>query len=247
MPRSVAKSLIPVSLVFLVALGMGAGAQALSYSGVLTIQYTGSPDVPLLSITGGGNSSDGPGGTFGLAPGDFTGTDFVTGGPAVLPAVAALDLSVASGAGSFGPGGGTMSVGGTMTQYFFAFAPGFGVPISLASVGTGGSDPFSAPVGAATIGGTITGSEWTTGMLTVSGVQGPLIANGLDARAPDGTGTIVLVTGFQVLFADLAPISESEPIPAVATLTLHFVPEPGTAGLVAIGTVALATRRKRRI
>lgn len=244
MSRFITPRQIFASLLVVTALGLGSGAHALSYSGVLTIQYTGSADVPLLSVSGGGTSSDGPGGSFALAPGDFTGTDFELGGPAVLPAVAALDLSVASGAGSFGPSGGTMSVGGMMTQYFFSFDPGFGVPIPLASVGVGGSDPFSAPVGGGTVSGTITGSDWTTGMVTVTGATGPLVASGLDARGPDGLGTIVLVTGLQVKFDGIQSLQE--PVPGLATLTLTFVPEPGTALLVALGTTVLASRRQRR-
>ena len=232
------------------ALATSPGAQALPYSGTLTIQYAPvmEPDVdgaPLLEVSGGGISSDGPDGSFTLSAGDFAGTDSGYGGMGVRPTIEALEISVANEEGSFAAGAGSMSVVGTMTQYFFyAFDPDWGVPIPLDTVGVGGSDPFTGPVASGSISGTITGSEWTTGTVSRSGFLGSLEATGLDARSPDGSGTIVLVTGFEVAFDNVGVITE--PIPGIATLTLDFAPEPepGTAALVALGAVALRSRRR---
>jgi hypothetical protein len=235
------------AVAILPSLGFAATALALPFSYSLTVQYV-SPnpaDVPPLVISGSGASVAGSAGAFTLPLGSVSGNASVVGGPAVAPVVAGLDLNASSGTGSFAPGspfGGTMAVGGTLTQFWFSVAPGNGVVLPLDVAGVGGSVPYSSPVG---FSGTITGSPWTTGSISVPpGVIGDpaLTAAGLDARDANGIGSIRLVTWFQVSVANISTLSG--PLPGTATLNLTFVPEPGTAMLLAAGVLGLSALRR---
>jgi hypothetical protein len=68
---------------------------------------------------------------------------------------------------------------------------------------------------------------------------------GSDARTPNGLGQIVLVSPSVVHMATLGYAVESFAIGA--TLTLQFVPEPGTLLLVGSGAVALAALGRGRL
>jgi len=210
------------------------GASALPFTGVLSVHYSGSPDVPSLVVSGGGVSSDSPGGAFSLPAGAITGTDSVNPtSPGTLPTIAGLDLSVASGAGSFAtatPFGGTISLGGTLSQFYFSRSLG-GAVIPLDVVGLGGTQPYSSLVGSGTISGTITGSPWTIGTVTTTDLFGTQTASGFDSRAPNGQGAIRLVTAFDVT-TDILNVPHLD---GIATLDLTFVPEPGTLLLIALG------------
>jgi len=67
---------------------------------------------------------------------------------------------------------------------------------------------------------------------------------GSDARTPNGLGQIVLVSPSVVHMATLG--YEVQNFAIGATLTLQFVPEPGTFLLVGSGAVALGALGQRR-
>jgi hypothetical protein len=63
----------------------------------------------------------------------------------------------------------------------------------------------------------------------------------MNALNTNGGGTLTLVAPSKVHF------STGNTFPIVATLTLNYVPEPGTASLLAVGALSLAVvGRKRR-
>jgi hypothetical protein len=101
---------------------------------------------------------------------------------------------------------------------------------------------------------TLWGFPWTTGSVTAMGTYptaSTLIttaAQGSDQRTAAGQGTIKLVAPFLVKRSiDLAPELEAR-IPGVATLTLHFAPEPTANLLLVAGVVGfvLLSRLSRR-
>lgn len=217
----------------IVALAAGAPrpAVALSFSGTLGIQYT---TEALLSISGSGTSVDGPGGAFDLPAGVFAGDD----GPVITllaaPALVAAELqNVLTGAGSFAAGAGTMAVGGDLLHYFFDDSPTYLTFIPLSDVGVGGTQALSGFFST----GTVTGSPWTTGAISVLGSGEPLNASGFDNRALDGTGAIRFVTPISVV------LQGTVVAPGYAQLDLMFVPEPGAFLLVGFGLAFLAATR----
>jgi hypothetical protein len=114
-----------------------------------------------------------------------------------------------------------------------------GVPLD---VGNPGAIPGSSGPG---VSFTAISAAWTTGTVSLTGLSGPLGsvavttrmgANGLTAG---GAGTLVLVTPVKVL-TNLATT-----VGAFGVLTLTYVPEPGTLGLLGLGMLALALGRRR--
>jgi hypothetical protein len=90
-------------------------------------------------------------------------------------------------------------------------------------------------------GGTlVTVTGWTTGNVTVTGM-GAVQAVGSDARTPGGLGQITLVTPIRIE-GGLHP----SPLAGFATLSLAFVPEPGTLVLTGAGALCLAALGRRR-
>jgi PEP-CTERM motif-containing protein len=142
--------------------------------------------------------------------------------------------SLASGAGGAGLGaGGTQSV-------TFPGNPGLYVRLERAD--------WSA--GAVTVTGLSTNYTYhvAAGKMASGTVQTRIPATamftGSDARTPGGLGQILLVSPSVVRMATLGYDVESFALSA--TLTLQFVPEPGTLLLVGSGAVALAARGRRQ-
>jgi hypothetical protein len=239
-----------------VGLVMSAGqvqAAALGFTGALAVQVA---TLAPIAVTGAGTATvNGSGGgghldTLALGAGVFSTSGVVV--PVTDPAAAPIkgvQATVANAAGSFS-GGGAGTLGGTMGIVGFAkvclFAPcttppPANVSVPLSVVGVGGSKTVTFFVNV-----TVTGNPWTTGVAaigtnSVSGfAHGP--ASGTSSTAAP-SGVVRLVTPVLVS----TNIASSAVVPTFATLTLHFVPEPGTLVLLGSGIAGLvAFGRSRR-
>jgi hypothetical protein len=115
--------------------------------------------------------------------------------------------------------------------------------IPLATVGSGGTQMFHA---LSLSFGAIFGNPYQLGMLTLMGslntVPHTLMGTGVDDRTAGGKGTLVLVTPTMVYLGAVGSVA------SISTLTLQYVPEPGTSLLVTCGVLgfALAGRRRNR-
>jgi hypothetical protein len=131
--------------------------------------------------------------------------------------------------------GGTALFTGHASLYATEFAPTpfFVVPFkigkatSLTVMGTGLA--FS-----------VLGAPWTAGKAVVTGVQltgsvlGSFTVTGMNALSPAGGGTLTLVSPGKLY------VSVGFKLPLISTLTLNYVPEPGTASLLGAGALGLA-------
>jgi PEP-CTERM motif-containing protein len=221
--------------------------------------------LPPVAAWGSGNGFTGGGGGVATIPaGMFS---FGTTAPINPP------LLVINGFGIGGPGqlGGTLplapgtnqalawnGVTGTMGLSLSAYLiTGFGLPpttatptptniaaaIPLAIVGVGGNQKFTALGGL--IMGTIMANPYQLGMVTVMGALNgevsTLMGTGFDNRAQStyNLGTLQIVSPVVISLGALGSL------PALATLTLVYDPEPTTILLVGIGLVGLGAMRRR--
>lgn len=165
-----------------------------------------------------------------------------------LPRVPGFRASVSGGARRFG---GTQRLLGSFVTKFGTLQTGI-LPLTPIG-GSFGESQATGPHGgtAGFFTTTIWGFPWTTGAVTAMATTpmgAPLTATaqGSDQRTPGGLGTIQLVTPLLVsqrLNSD--PFSRSG---SIATLTLHFVPEPAVNLLFlgGIAGLALLSRFARR-
>ena len=167
--------------------------------------------------------------------------DLEVGGRAGLTAA-----GFAAGAGPVGRFGGDAALTGSSRIGLFGPPPAAFLTVPLSPVGAEGATAMVfSPAG---ISITVFGRGWTTGVAPVIGTTGTFagellaVATGRDARTAGGAGSLVLVTSTLVR----TNISGIENVPVIATLALNFVPEPGTATLLASGMAGLAALGRRR-
>ncbi len=114
--------------------------------------------------------------------------------------------------------------------------------IPLAVIGVGGTQGFSAFGGL--VAGTVTANPWQLAPVTqvgvLNGATTVLTAAGFDNRDSAGIGTLQLVTPTD------ANIQIGN-LPALAVLTISFIPEPGTLLLLGAGVAGLAALGSRRV
>ncbi len=114
--------------------------------------------------------------------------------------------------------------------------------IPLAVIGVGGTQGFSAFGGL--VAGTVTANPWQLAAVTqvgvLNGATTVLTGVGFDARNGAGIGTLQLVTptDANIVVGNL---------PAIATLTISYIPEPGTILLLGAGVAGLAVAGRRRM
>jgi hypothetical protein len=165
--------------------------------------------------------------------------------PGAFP-IAGVELTVHNGPGNFADGGGTlggvMPLPGVAKLCLFGpcSAPVANYNVPLSAVGQGGYQHISGAVNL-----TVIGAPWTTGTAAVGTITRMGSAHG-PASATSSTavpsGNLTLVTPVFIS----TEIGASAILPAFGILTMHFVPEPATLGLLAGGIVLLGTVGRAR-
>jgi hypothetical protein len=164
--------------------------------------------------------------------------------PNVAP-IRGIQATVHNGAGTFAGGAGVMPLLGVAKVCIFypcASSPINNVSVPLSVAGVGG---VATQMGVVNV--TVVGGPWTTGTAAVGTItkmgfaHGP---NGFTSSTAQASGVIQLVTPIFVS----TNIGSFAVAPFFATLTLHFVPEPGTFALLAggLGAIALGARQRMR-
>jgi hypothetical protein len=229
-------------------LSLTASALAIEIGAFPGFEVGQSPDpISVLTSVGG----------FSLPPllfsGTFTTKQTVTFSGFPVPTVlSSLTIRAANLAGSFaasaGFGGG---FGGPMPLQGQAIVAVLGglinlvIPLSVA--GAAGTQVIAAGTFSLLI--SVTGMSWTTGAAQLTGVTTTtaneavvhtVTRSGSDTRTPSGVGEVRLVSPIRVLTNTVGTL------PGFATQVLRFVPEPGSALMLAAGAMALALIAARR-
>jgi hypothetical protein len=218
-----------VALGFVVAAGLlaagAATAAPISFQGAMTLQL-GALD-PIVSLAAG-EADVNPDGSFVVAPGVFSlSGNPSTGAPGAPGAiVAALLENVSHDLGLFGGGIGLMPFSSTGLALLYVDGVSDAlVELPLSIVGSDGSVLGDTGAGVFLLGGPYSLIE--------------------DARDASGLGNISFASQFQLYVLngeDLVPLPDT----STSIVAFSFVPEPGTAVLLAIGLAAVGRASRRR-
>ena len=257
-------SILSVSLSF----SVGAHAAILTLTGrslgiklgpIPTIDFAQSGPIP-ISVSSGGGSFTEPAGLFtgsvALPTSLFTGVPLID--RVTVANVANGTKFIAQGAAGGGHGTGVLRAGGGLGgpgplagTAFVNLIALFNLEVPLSPVGSTGAQTQ-------VIGGsiviTVLGTGWTTGTVTVTGLDnafgtlGTAPTNtvtfvGYDNRTPGHAGNVLLISPFKVI------LNAGGNLVGLATQSLAFVPgvpEPGMLLLLALGIGGLALRASRR-
>jgi len=114
--------------------------------------------------------------------------------------------------------------------------------IPLGVIGVGGTQAFHA---LSLVAGVINANPYQLGMLTLMGALNTaahtIMATGVDNRTAGGAGTLVLISPTSVNLGVLGSLA------SIATLTITYVPEPGTLLLLGAGVAGLAAIGRKRM
>jgi hypothetical protein len=165
--------------------------------------------------------------------------------PGVFP-IAGLQVTGSNGPGAFAADGGVMPLAGVAK--ICLFGPCLGGAVSNLSIPLSvvGTNETGFVVGAVNL--TVSGAPWTTGTITLGTPSFPISAMGFRRGPAGGTSSTAAPSGSLQLVTPIrisTNIGSSSIIPAFAVMTLHFVPEPATLGMVALALGGLAAGAKR--
>ncbi len=237
------RNLLKIVLAAGLAMALAASAQAAQFQNS-QVSY-GLSTLPPLVATGSGSGVSTPGMvTIATAGWAVTGPTLITLAPTAAAPLTALNIVLtAPGPCTFtgSPIGGPCALGGTANA-LVGGAPFLIVPLS--GMGAAGRQMFGP------YGSWIDAQSWQTGVATptVAGVglttdNGALHqTTGYDNRTPGGNGTIKLVAPGGLMS------TLGGNLPLFVSMTLNFVPEPGTLLLLGSGIAGLAIlgRKKQR-
>jgi hypothetical protein len=236
------------------ALVLGTGAAATA----ATLPVTASLSVaistlPPAGFTGGAlaASSAGQGGAATLPADSISGVFETAISPPLLTLLDGIGVAAPGLVGAFG---GAQEASNNQLQ--FDGATGTMALNASAYLLMGGSVTAEIPLGVVGVGGTqmfhvltlvtgvITANPYQLGMLTLMGALNgdphTLMGTGVDNRTAGGAGTLVLVSPTTVDLGALGSLA------SIATLTLTYVPEPGTLLLLGAGVAGLAAVGRKK-
>jgi len=238
-----------LSLVFSVPTARAAG---LPFEATFAFEVVGMPEI---TATGAGvavvNGSGGGGSLATLSMPALAiqtvGQNLSVNDPLVFP-LRGLGLTVSNQAGTFMGGQAIIPLMGVAKICLYdpcSASPVTNLSVPLSVVGQGGTVTVMGAINL-----TIVGAPWTTGTASLFGAGGtPITRMGSRHGAVSGMTSTAAASGQLNL---VTPIFISmnlsqQTIFTFARLSLHFVPEPATFGLVAAGLAGLAVVGRRRL
>jgi hypothetical protein len=179
----------------------------------------------------------------------FHGTITTSIPTSAAPPLTNVVVKITKNAGGTFTGATPGQVGGAAAIYGEAQVNGLSTTLLSVPLAVGAPGTISQVSGGVAV--TVVSGSWTSGAVTVTGVtttttgfgtlpNGTAMATGVNALTPGGSGTLVLVAPLKLISSLVGNRA------GFGTLTLTYVPEPGTIALVGLGVAALGALAHRR-